>query len=74
MQRRHQSIDGWEFIDRQSDGYDDADLTYLSLESDNHEYIYEDTVIVVEEHGGSTTIFSLLFIAFTLVVRRVIRH
>ena len=57
-----------------SDGYDDADLAYLSLESDNHEYIYEDTVIVVEEHGGSTTIFSLLFIAFTLVVRRVIRH
>ncbi|MGK0503440.1 MAG: hypothetical protein ACJARF_002213 [Alteromonadaceae bacterium] len=57
-----------------SDGYDDADLAYLSLESDNHEYIYEDTVIVVEEHGGSTTIFGLLFIAFTLVVRRVIRH
>jgi hypothetical protein len=57
-----------------SDGYDDADLAYLSLESDNHEYIFDDTVIVVEEHGGSTTIFGLLFIAFTLVVRRVIRH
>ncbi|WP_218398251.1 choice-of-anchor H family protein [Alteromonas lipotrueae] len=57
-----------------SDGYDDADLAYLSLESDNHEYIYEDTVIVVEEHGGSTTIFGLLFIAFTLVARRLARH
>lgn len=57
-----------------SDGYDDADLAYLSLESDNHEYIYEDTVIVVEEHGGSTTIFGLLFIALTLVARRVVRH
>jgi hypothetical protein len=57
-----------------SDGYCDADLAYLSLESDNHEYIYEDTVIVVEEHGGSTTIFGLLFIALTLVARRVVRH
>ena len=53
-----------------SDGYDDADLAYLSLESDNHEYIYDDTVVVVEEHGGSTTIFGLLFIAFVLVARR----
>ena len=43
-----------------SDSYDDADLAYLSLESDNHEYIYEDTVVIVEEHGGSTGVFSIL--------------
>lgn len=43
-----------------SDSYDDADLAYLSLESDNHEYIYEDTVVIVEEHGGSTGLLSIL--------------
>ncbi|MDO6567279.1 choice-of-anchor H family protein [Alteromonas sp. 1_MG-2023] len=57
-----------------SDGYDDADLAYLSLESDNHEYIYEDTVIVVEEHGGSTGLYSLFFIAFALVMRRAVKY
>ncbi len=52
-----------------SDGYDNASLAYLPLESKNNEYIVEDTVVIVEEHGGSLSILSLLVIGFTIVVR-----
>jgi hypothetical protein len=56
-----------------SDSYDDADLYMLSLESDDYEYRYEDTVVVVEEHGGSTGLVSLgllLFITLCVKARR----
>ena len=52
-----------------SDGYDDASLAYLPLESKNNEYIVEDTVVIVEEHGGSWSVLSLLAIGFTFMVR-----
>lgn len=52
-----------------SDGYDDASLAYLPLESKNNEYIVEDTVVIIEEHGGSWSILSLLALGFTIIVR-----
>lgn len=57
-----------------SDDYDDADLAYLSLESQNHERRYQESVVVVEEHGGSLSIRGLLGLAgvaaFLIVCRR----
>ena len=52
-----------------TDGYDDADLAFLSLESENHEYRYEDTLVVVHEHAGSHSLISLLMLAIMVVVR-----
>jgi hypothetical protein len=51
-----------------ADGTDDADLAYLSLESENHEYV-ETVEVVVVEHGGALGILLLLSLGF-VVVRR----
>lgn len=53
-----------------SDSYEDADLYMLSLESDDYESRYEDTIVVVEEHGGSTGLLTLaLLLCATLGVK-----
>ncbi|QJR80136.1 hypothetical protein CA267_004755 [Alteromonas pelagimontana] len=41
-----------------TDGYDDADLAFLSLESNDYDepYVEEETVVVVEQHGGALTL------------------
>lgn len=49
-----------------SDSYDDVDLVYLSLESDNYEYVYEDIVVIVEEYGGSIGVFVILVLLFVM--------
>ncbi|MEW9797095.1 choice-of-anchor H family protein [Alteromonas sp. CYL-A6] len=36
-----------------ADDYDDADLSLLSLESQNHDQVIEERVVIVEQHGGS---------------------
>jgi hypothetical protein len=54
-----------------SDGTDDADLAFLSLESENYEYVEPVDVIVVES-GGSLGLFGLFGLSL-LVVRRVLR-
>jgi len=56
-----------------SDGYDDADLTYLSLESESYEYVNDDTVVVVHEHGGSESLYSLLVLSIAVVIRKRLR-
>ena len=48
-----------------SDDYDDADLAYLNLESRNHDQAYQDTVVVVDKHGGSLSVGGLLTFGFT---------
>lgn len=53
-----------------TDAYDDAALAYISLESENYEYVVEDTVVIVEEHGGTWTVFSLLLIGGLVFMRR----
>jgi len=50
-----------------SDGTDDADLAYLSLESENYEYV-ETVDVVVIEHGGALGI--LLVAGFGFVAHR----
>ena len=54
-----------------SDSYDDADLSYVSLESENHEYSYEDTVVVVHEHAGSTSLLGLLMLTVVTIIRSI---
>jgi len=53
-----------------SDAYDDADLSYVSLESNNYEYVVEDTVVVVEEYGGATSLFTILSLGLFMFIRR----
>lgn len=44
-----------------SDGYQDADLIYVPLESENYEVAYvEEQVVVVTEHGGSMSWLMLI--------------
>lgn len=52
-----------------SDGYWDADLAYVSLESENYDVV-EETVVVVEEHGGALFIPALLALFGVAVYRR----
>lgn len=53
-----------------SDSYDNADFAYLPLESENNEYVVEETVVIVEEHGGSTTFLSLFALGLIASARR----
>ncbi|MFT2090286.1 choice-of-anchor H family protein [Paraglaciecola sp. 2405UD69-4] len=54
------------------DGYNDADLYLLPLESQDYEYLYEEpNVIIVTEHGGSLGWWTLSL--FLLVLLRKIR-
>lgn len=53
-----------------SDAYDDADLSYVSLESNNYEYVVEDTVVIVEEYGGTIGLFAMLSLGVLMVIRR----
>ena len=52
-----------------SDGYWDADLAYVRLESENYDVI-EETVVVVEEHGGALFIPALLALFGVALYRR----
>lgn len=54
-----------------SDSYSDADLAYLTLESESYEDVFEDTVVIVHEHGGSTSIYTLTLLSMMLLVRRI---
>jgi len=53
-----------------SDAYDDADLSYVSLESNNYEYVVQDTVVVVEEYGGTTGALALFGLGAFMFIRR----
>jgi hypothetical protein len=58
-----------------SDGYDNAEFAFVPLESETNEYIVEDTVVIVEEHGGTLNLAALLFIIATLSLRYVrVKH
>lgn len=52
-----------------SDGQNDADLAFVSLESENYDSPPVDTVVVVEEHGGSVTIWFIAFLMLLVVCR-----
>lgn len=54
-----------------SDGYDNAEFAFVPLESETNEYIVEETVVIVEEHGGTLNWAALLFIIATLSLRYV---
>lgn len=53
-----------------ADYYADADLSYVSLESENYESVYEETVVIVEEHGGSTAWYSLIALLGIVALKR----
>ncbi len=53
-----------------ADYYTDADLSYVSLESENYESVYEETVVIVEEHGGSTAWYSLIALIGVVAFKR----
>ncbi|MCW8091733.1 choice-of-anchor H family protein [Alteromonas sp. ASW11-130] len=54
-----------------SDGYEDADLAFVSLESQNYD-IYRETVVVTSHvHGGSVMIASLAFLAAIICWRKI---
>lgn len=52
-----------------SDGLDDADLSFVPLESSNYEITPEPTVVVVEEHGGSLGILAMIALGFASIRR-----
>ena len=53
-----------------SDGFDDADLAFVPLESANYDVVSEPTVVIVEEHGGSLSYLGLLMTTLLLALRR----
>ncbi|WP_026375947.1 choice-of-anchor H family protein [Aestuariibacter salexigens] len=54
-----------------TDGYSDADLSYLSLESANYELVYEEPpVVIVEEYGGSTIWWAVVVLSAVVGWRR----
>ncbi|MEQ3638585.1 MAG: choice-of-anchor H family protein [Alteromonas sp.] len=58
-----------------SDGYDNAEFAFVPLESETNEYIVEETVVFVEEHGGTLNWAALLFIIASLSLRCVsVKH
>ncbi|WP_269518900.1 choice-of-anchor H family protein [Alteromonas sp. BMJM2] len=58
-----------------SDGYDNAEFAFVPLESETNEYIVEETVVIVEEHGGTLNWAALLFIIASLSLRCVsVKH
>ncbi|MBF7074948.1 choice-of-anchor H family protein [Glaciecola sp. MH2013] len=54
-----------------SDGTDDADLAFISLESENYEYV-EPVDVVVVERGGSTGVWLLVSLTLATLLRRAI--
>jgi len=52
-----------------TDAYDDSALAYLPLESENNEYVVEDTVVIVEEHGGAWSLLPLCLLGGIVLVR-----
>jgi len=57
-----------------TDAYDDSALAYLPLESENNEYVVEDTVVIVEEHGGAWSLLPLCLLGGIVFVRRTVRR
>jgi len=57
-----------------TDAYDDSALAYLPLESENNEYVVEDTVVIVEEHGGAWSLLPLCLLGGIVLVRRRIKR
>jgi hypothetical protein len=55
-----------------SDSYDNADFAFLPLESENNEFVVEETVVIVEERGGSTSLLSILCLGLVIAGRRVL--
>ena len=53
-----------------ADGFSDADLAFVPLESENYEIVPEPTVIVVEDHGGSLGYLGLIMATLVLALRR----
>lgn len=52
------------------DGFNDADLYLLPLESADYEEVYGDQVVVVHESGGSASLMGLLLLSLIVVIRR----
>ena len=50
--------------------FDDSALAYLPLESENHEFVQEDTIVIVEEHGGTWTFLTLCLLSGIALIRR----
>jgi len=53
-----------------SDGYDNAEFAFVPLESETNEYIVEDTIVIVEEYGGSMSWMALFAIIIAAGLRR----
>ena len=56
-----------------TDAYDDNELAYLPLESEDSEYVVEDTVVIVEEHGGAWSLLPLFLLGGIVLKRRSIK-
>ena len=54
-----------------TDAYDDSALAYLPLESENYEYVVDDTVVIVEEHGGTWSLLPLCLLGGIVFMRRI---
>ena len=52
------------------DGYDNAEFAFVPLESETNEYIVEDTIVIVEEYGGSMSWMALFAIIIAAGLRR----
>jgi hypothetical protein len=55
-----------------SDSYDNANFSLLPLESENNEFVVQDTVVIVEERGGSTSLITILCLGLAIAGRRLL--
>ena len=53
-----------------TDGYDDGALAFVPLESENNEYTVEETVVIVEEHGGTWSAVSLFCLVLVAIGKK----
>lgn len=57
-----------------ADGLDDADLTFNPLESEDYEVVTETRVVIVDEHGGSSSVLSLFALFAGIFMRALLKR
>ncbi|WP_100644528.1 choice-of-anchor H family protein [Alteromonas facilis] len=57
-----------------SDGLDDEDLAFTPLESEEYEVVTETRVVIVDEHGGSTSLLSVIILLALTFTRALLKR
>lgn len=56
-----------------SDSYDNPEFAFVPLESETNEYVVEESVVIVQEHGGSLSWMTLFFGFLMLLGRALVK-